>query len=110
MTLKRGNKSNESINLVASNLNMDDSNQINCRQYVTMQISSNTHLMKSFSTVVIVVDACFSSPCLNGATCEADYGTGNYQCICVTDYTGTRCETCKWISVIPENKLANLRL
>lgn len=53
------------------------------------------HLIKSYYTAVIVVDACFSSPCLNGATCEADYGSGLYQCICVTDYTGTRCETCK---------------
>ena len=32
------------------------------------------------------------SPCLNGATCEDEFGSG-YKCTCTEDWSGSKCET-----------------
>ncbi|XP_033634762.1 uncharacterized protein LOC117296026 isoform X3 [Asterias rubens] len=36
--------------------------------------------------------ACFSNPCQNGGQCSSLSGGYSYQCVCLSGYTGTRCE------------------
>lgn len=44
-------------------------------------------------TYILEVDACFSSPCLNGGTCQSN---GNsFFCTCANFYSGTTCQICK---------------
>ena len=40
-----------------------------------------------------LVNPCFNSPCLNGATCSTSGST--YICLCPQFYSGTNCQTCK---------------
>lgn len=37
------------------------------------------------------VDECIARPCLNGGTCQNQYG--NYSCVCRQGYGGRHCET-----------------
>ncbi|KAI8478774.1 hypothetical protein Bbelb_434910 [Branchiostoma belcheri] len=36
---------------------------------------------------------CWSSPCLNGGTCNEQYAPDTYSCHCTSEYTGENCET-----------------
>ena len=41
--------------------------------------------------VLVDINECSSSPCMNGATCTD--AVNSYTCACVAGYTGTHCET-----------------
>ena len=42
----------------------------------------------------IVSNACSTSPCLNGGTCQVT-GTGStFSCQCAAGYSGTNCQIC----------------
>ena len=44
--------------------------------------------------LILVIDACASSPCQNGANCSTSQ-LDTYSCDCLTGYTGHNCETGK---------------
>lgn len=39
---------------------------------------------------------CFSSPCLNGATCQQSGLGTTYICICAAGYSGSSCSICNY--------------
>ena len=41
--------------------------------------------------VLVDINECSTSPCVNGAMCNDD--VDGYTCSCVAGYTGTQCET-----------------
>jgi hypothetical protein len=41
-------------------------------------------------------DPCAQNPCLNGGRCVPN-GIGGFTCVCVSPYTGQRCEDCEYI-------------
>ena len=43
---------------------------------------------------VAEIPACNSNPCLQGAQCVD--GPDDYTCLCVSPYTGQRCEECEY--------------
>ena len=51
------------------------------------------HIIISKCEIYLVVDIndCSSSPCMNGATCTE--AVNSYACACIAGYTGTHCET-----------------
>lgn len=51
----------------------------------------------------IIVNACFSAPCLNGGTCSRIGST--YNCQCATGYSGVNCQICNYYcwKLIPLN-------
>ena len=60
-----------------------------------MDILCGTSIM-TFPFILILyyvsdLDACASTPCLNGGTCTD--GVNTFTCECVTGYTGTTCGT-----------------
>ena len=46
---------------------------------------------KTLNVVLVDINECSSSPCMNGATCTD--AVNSYTCACVAGYTGTHCET-----------------
>ena len=46
--------------------------------------------MKKTKTFLKKDNACFNSPCLNGATCTST--NGNFVCTCAQFYSGTNCQ------------------
>ncbi len=50
----------------------------------------NVLLITQRVSVVAVIDACDSQPCLNGASCISH--VGGYHCKCADGYTGDNCE------------------
>ena len=44
-----------------------------------------------FDIVLVDINECSSSPCMNGVTCSD--AVNSYTCVCVAGYTGTHCET-----------------
>ena len=46
--------------------------------------------------VILNLDVCDSKPCQNGGTC-AITSDGDYQCSCSAGFSGTTCETGKWL-------------
>ena len=49
-----------------------------------------SYLSKS-DVVLVDINECSSSPCVNRATCTD--AVNSYTCACVAGYTGTQCET-----------------
>ena len=45
------------------------------------------------SVFTLDVDECITRPCINGGTCQNQYGS--YSCVCKRGYTGKHCETSK---------------
>jgi hypothetical protein len=43
-------------------------------------------------------NACLSSPCLNGATCQTQNNGASYKCTCTPGYSGTNCQICKYLN------------
>ena len=43
-----------------------------------------------------VGDPCAQNPCLNGGRCVPN-GIGGFTCVCVSPYTGQRCEDCEYM-------------
>jgi hypothetical protein len=39
-------------------------------------------------------DPCAQNPCLNGGQCVPN-GVGGFTCVCVSPYTGERCQDCE---------------
>ena len=54
----------------------------------TIIVSNSTFQCIIFSAI----DACMSSPCLNGATCFEHQDSHGYACVCPPGYEGTNCE------------------
>ena len=48
-------------------------------------------LISKRDSVLVDINECSSSPCMNGATCTD--AVNSYTCACVAGYTGTHCET-----------------
>ena len=43
--------------------------------------------------LLVEIGPCASSPCLHNGTCNGNYYTDTYICICIDGYIGDRCET-----------------
>ncbi len=58
----------------------------------TYFFQSDSHIFnKTLNVVLVDINECSSSPCMNGATCTD--AVNSYTCACVAGYTGTHCET-----------------
>jgi hypothetical protein len=47
----------------------------------------------------IDTNACSTSPCLNGATCQVSNNGASYTCTCSPGYSGTNCQICNLIFI-----------
>jgi len=62
--------------------------------YSCVQRCSYCHSNTNCKVLVLVIDACATSPCQNGAKCSTSQLV-RYSCDCLTGYTGHNCETGK---------------